>query len=126
MEKICYTLIHCGDLCKLNPRHRDFCKVRFNSDGTLMIPFRYSAGLQNKPIEIFLHALPDSLAMISGMLGCDFRCTYCHNWFVSESLKDNSSRVNALPTSVGEICGQAIGKKSRVVVSTYNDPLITS
>ena len=118
----------CGHLCKLKPGQRGVCKVRFNSDGTLMVPFRYSAGLQNDPIEKkpFFHALPGSRAMSFGMLGCDFRCAYCQNWFTSQSLKDEASTVRATPITAGEICQQALQHDSKVVVSTYNEPLITS
>ena len=118
----------CGHLCKLKPGQRGICKVRFNSEGTLMVPFRYSAGLQNDPIEKkpFFHALPGSLAMSFGMLGCDFRCAYCQNWFTSQSLKDEASTVRTLAVTAGEICDQAEQKGSKVVVSTYNEPLITS
>ena len=118
----------CGHLCKLRPGQRGVCKVRFNSEGTLMVPFRYSAGLQNDPIEKkpFFHALPGSLALSFGMLGCDFRCAYCQNWFTSQSLKDEASTVRAIPVTAGEICDQAQQQGSKVVVSTYNEPLITS
>ena len=118
----------CGHLCKLRPGQRGICKVRFNSEGTLMVPFRYSAGLQNDPIEKkpFFHAIPGSRAMSFGMLGCDFRCAYCQNWFTSQSLKDEASTARAIPTTAGEICDQALQHGSKVVVSTYNEPLITS
>ena len=118
----------CGHLCKLRPGQRGVCKVRFNSEGTLMVPFRYSAGLQNDPIEKkpFFHALPGSRAMSFGMLGCDFRCAYCQNWFTSQSLKNENSTVRAIPMTAGEICDQALQHGSKVVVSTYNEPLITS
>ena len=118
----------CGHLCKLKPGQRGICKVRFNSEGTLRVPFRYSAGLQNDPIEKkpFFHALPGSLAMSFGMLGCDFRCAYCQNWLTSQSLKDEASTVRTIPVTAGEICHQAIQHGSKVVVSTYNEPLITS
>ena len=118
----------CGHLCKLRPGQRGVCKVRFNCEGTLMVPFRYSAGLQNDPIEKkpFFHALPGSRAMSFGMLGCDFRCAYCQNWFTSQSLKNEASTVRAIPITAGEICDQALQHGSKVVVSTYNEPLITS
>ena len=118
----------CGHLCKLKPGQRGICKVRFNSEGTLMVPFRYSAGLQNDPIEKkpFFHALPGSLALSFGMLGCDFHCAYCQNWFTSQSLKDEASTVRATRVTAGEICDQAQQQGSKVVVSTYNEPLITS
>ena len=118
----------CGHLCKLKPGQKGICKVRFNSEGTLRVPFRYSAGLQNDPIEKkpFFHALPGSQAMSFGMLGCDFRCAYCQNWFTSQSLKDEASTVRVIPITAGEICDQAQQFGSKVVVSTYNEPLITS
>ena len=118
----------CGHLCKLKPGQRGVCKVRFNMDGTLMAPFCYSAGLQNDPIEKkpFFHVLPGSLAMSFGMLGCDFRCAYCQNWFTSQSLKDEASMASAIPITAGEICDHALKNGAKVVVSTYNEPLITS
>ncbi len=93
-----------------------------------MVPFRYSAGLQNDPIEKkpFFHALPGSRAMSFGMLGCDFRCAYCQNWFTSQSLRDEASTVRAISITAGEICDMAQQEGSEVVVSTYNEPLITS
>lgn len=93
-----------------------------------MVPSRYSAGLRNDPIEKkpFFHALPGSLAMSFGMLGCDFRCAYCQNWFTSQSLRDEASSVRTNFITAGEICDQALKQGSKTVVSTYNEPLITS
>lgn len=118
----------CGHLCKLRPGQRGVCKVRFNSDGTLLVPHQYVAGIQNDPIEKkpFFHAFPGSRALSFGMLGCDFRCAYCQNWFTSQSLKDDASTKRSTTVSTKEICEQAITHNSKVVVSTYNEPLITS
>ncbi|MFP6637011.1 MAG: hypothetical protein VB778_00060 [Nitrospinaceae bacterium] len=99
--KTCYAQQSCEHLYKLRPGQRGVCKVRFNSEGTLMVPFGYSAGLQNDPIEKkpFFHAIPGSWAMSFGMLGCDFRCAYCQNWFTSQSLKDEASSACAIPNT---------------------------
>jgi hypothetical protein len=35
----------------LRPGQRGVCKVRFNSDGTLLVHWQYVAGFQNDPIE---------------------------------------------------------------------------
>ena len=50
----------CGHLCKLKSGQRGICKVRYNDQGTLRVPFNYVAGLQNDPIEKkpFFHAFP--------------------------------------------------------------------
>ncbi|MBC8284280.1 MAG: AmmeMemoRadiSam system radical SAM enzyme [Nitrospinae bacterium] len=118
----------CGHLCKLRPGQRGICKVRFNSEGILKVPFHYAAGIQNDPIEKkpFFHALPGSRALSFGMLGCDFRCAYCQNWFTSQSLRDDASTQRSTPISATEICDKAIKNNAKVVVSTYNEPLITS
>ena len=118
----------CGHLCKLRPGQRGICKVRFNEGGVLRVPFNYAAGVQNDPIEKkpFFHVLPGSSALSFGMLGCDFRCAYCQNWFTSQTLRDDASTSNFTSITAGQICDLAEQHGSRTVVSTYNEPLITS
>ena len=47
------------------------CKVRYNEDGVLQVPWGYVAGVQCDPIEKkpFFHAWPGALAYSFGMLG---------------------------------------------------------
>ncbi len=118
----------CGHLCKLRPGQRGICKVRFNEDGVLRVPFNYAAGVQNDPIEKkpFFHVLPGSSALSFGMLGCDFHCAYCQNWFTSQALRDDASTLNFTAITAGEICDLAEQHGSKSVISTYNEPLITS
>jgi pyruvate formate lyase activating enzyme len=84
------------------------------------------AGLLNDPIEKkpFFHALPGNRALSFGMLGFDFRFTYCQNWFASQSLRDNASTIKSTSVSAKNICDRANG--ARVVVPNYSEPLITS
>ena len=118
----------CGHLCKLKSGQRGICKVRYNDQGILRVPFNYVAGLQNDPIEKkpFFHALPGSRAMSFGMLGCDFRCAYCQNWFTSQTLRDNLSTQESTHMTAKDICELAQRNDARTIVSTYNEPLITS
>ena len=58
------------------------------------------------------------------MLGCNFRCAYCQNWFASKSLRDDASTIKSTSVSAKDICDRANGV--RVVVPNYNEPLITS
>lgn len=118
----------CGHLCKLGPGRRGVCKVRFNEAGVLRVPFNYVAGAQNDPIEKkpFFHVLPGSSTLSFGMLGCDFHCSYCQNWFTSQTLRDEASTLNFSSITAGELCGLAERLGAKSVVSTYNEPLITS
>src|SRR5262249_58468729 len=64
----------CGHRCVIPPGQRGVCKVRYNADGRLRVPWGYVAGLQLDPIEKkpFFHAYPGARALSFGMLGCDF------------------------------------------------------
>ena len=118
----------CGHRCVLKPDQRGVCKVRYNRDGRLMVPFNYTGGWANDPIEKkpFFHVLPGSEAMSFGMLGCDFRCAYCQNWLTSQTLRDDAATLRYVPTTPEQICDVALQHGSQSLISTYNEPLITS
>jgi pyruvate formate lyase activating enzyme len=118
----------CGHRCFI-PEGRDgICKVRSNRGGELIVPWGYVGGLQVDPIEKkpFFHVLPGEKALSFGMLGCDFHCAYCQNWFTSQALRDVNSQ--ALPETVTpqDLCTLARRSGAKVLTSTYNEPLITS
>ena len=121
----------CAHRCKIAPEKRGICLVRLNRDGTLRVPWGYVAGLQSDPIEKkpFAHVLPGATALTFGMLGCDFHCGYCQNWLTSQALRDSASEVAVnlvRPISPAEIIKTARRAHAEVVVSSYNEPLITS
>lgn len=118
----------CGHRCTLKPGQRGVCKIRYNLDGELRVPFNYTAGVANDPIEKkpFFHVLPGTSALSFGMLGCDFRCSYCQNWFTSQTLRDDRATQSYRPATAQEIVDTAVRYGSRTLVSTYNEPLITS
>ena len=118
----------CGHRCQLRPGQRGVCKVLFNENGVLKVPFSYVSGFNNDPIEKkpFFHVIPGSRAFSFGMLGCDFHCAYCQNWFTSQSLRDNSSTLSLTEAEPEDICDLAQKGGAQSVISTYNEPLITS
>lgn len=120
--------VACGHRCLILDGHDGICRVRFNRGGTLYVPTNYFGALQCDPIEKkpFFHALPGTLAMSFGMLGCDLHCGYCQNWFTSQALRDPMSTAPPVPMSAGKFCRMAIEQGAETVTSTYNEPLITS
>ena len=104
------------------------CKVRFNRGGTLYVPWGYTAGMQCDPIEKkpFFHAHPGALAYSFGMLGCDLHCAYCQNWVTSQALRDPNAMSPPLEASPERLVRDAVDHGAKVLVSTYNEPLITS
>ncbi len=121
----CYS---CGHCCPIPEGQLGVCKVRFNRGGTLYVPWGYVGGVQCDPIEKkpFFHAYPGTLAYSFGMLGCDLHCSYCQNWVTSQAIRDPSAVSPPLEADPEAMARDAVALGAKVMVSTYNEPLITS
>jgi pyruvate formate lyase activating enzyme len=121
----------CAHRCLIRPGRRGICQVRFNQDGILRVPWGYVAALQADPIEKkpFFHVFPGSQALTFGMLGCDFHCANCQNWFTSQVLRDPASEdAVGLVRRINPDAMVAYAQRSRstIIASSYNEPLITT
>jgi pyruvate formate lyase activating enzyme len=121
----CYA---CGHCCPIPEGQPGVCKVRYNRGGKLFVPWGYVGGVQCDPIEKkpFFHAYPGALAYSFGMLGCDLHCAYCQNWVTSQALRDPNAISPPLEISPQDLVRDALQQGARVLVSTYNEPLITA
>jgi pyruvate formate lyase activating enzyme len=120
--------VACAHRCPIPNGAQGVCKVRFNRDGRLMVPWGYVSGAHSDPIEKkpFYHAFPGSQAFSFGMLGCDFQCSFCQNWITSQALRDPESVLEFEPATPDQLVRAAIRSGARSIVSTYNEPLITA
>jgi len=121
----------CGHRCLIRAGRRGICQARFNEGGELRVPWGYVAALQSDPVEKkpFFHVLPGSNALTFGMLGCDFHCAYCQNWVTSQAMRD--PHADAAISSIRRVTPQGMvdlahKTQAALVVSSYNEPLITS
>jgi pyruvate formate lyase activating enzyme len=121
----CYS---CGHQCPIAEGQAGVCKVRFNRGGKLFVPWGYVGGVQCDPIEKkpYFHAYPGALAYSFGMLGCDLHCGYCQNWVTSQALRDPQAVAPPLSVTPDDLVQDALRQRAKVLVSTYNEPLITS
>lgn len=122
---LCYA---CGHRCMIFPGKRGICKVRFNENGILKVPWGYVGALQCDPTEKkpFNHVLPGSLTLTFGMLGCDFHCPYCQNHVTSQALRDPAAGVEPTQLTPEQMVYLAYRYGARLIGSSYNEPLITS
>ncbi len=120
--------VACGHRCLIAEGRRGICKVRFNEGSQLRVPFGYVAGVQCDPVEKkpFFHVYPGTDALTFGMLGCDFHCSYCQNWVTSQALRDESAGTPIVELTPEQITRTAQRNGARLVVSSYNEPLITA
>lgn len=120
--------VACAHRCLIRPGRRGICRVRFNEAGQLRVPSRYVGGLACDPVEKkpFFHVLPGASALTFGMLGCDLHCPYCQNWLTSQTLRDPAAIARVIDISPWEMVAEANHRKARLLVSSYNEPLITA
>jgi pyruvate formate lyase activating enzyme len=120
--------VACGHRCLVRPGRRGVCRVRSNRDGVLRVPRGYTAALAVDPVEKkpFFHVLPGAAVLSFGMLGCDFHCGYCQNWVTSQALRDPLSTGEFREMDAASLADAAVRRGAPIVVSTYNEPLITA
>lgn len=118
----------CGNRCRIAEGETGICRMRINRNGELRVPSGYVAGLQVDPIEKkpFFHAYPGRNALSFGMVGCNLHCSFCQNWVSSQTLKDDQAGTLPQTVSADRMVEFAVEQGAPVVVSTYNEPLITA
>lgn len=119
----------CAHKCVIQPGNTGACKVRFNEGGSLKVPWGYVSGCGLDPIEKkpFFHALPGALTFSFGMLGCNFKCSFCQNYLTSQVLRDPSCHIGEVePAAPEKLAAAAREAGAPFIVSTYNEPLITA
>ena len=118
----------CAHQCRMKSGKTGICRVRFNRDGVMMAPHGYVAGLQVDPIEKkpFYHVLPGRNALSFGMLGCNLQCSFCQNWISSQMPYAQKQAAGIHACSPSDLVDTAVERNAPVLVSTYNEPLITA
>ena len=116
----------CAHRCLTAPGGSGRCGVRFNEGGILKAPWGYVSSAAPDPIEKkpFFHVLPGARTLSFGMFGCNFHCDFCQNWQIA-GVKA-AAGLAPLETSPEELVEGALAGGARVLVSTYNEPLITA
>ena len=118
----------CAHRCLISDGARGICQVRYNRDGKLFVPQGYIGALNPDPTEKkpFFHILPGSTTLTFGMLGCDLHCANCQNWEISQTLRDADAGHSPMIATAEKIVTAAKRSGSRLIGSSYNEPLITS
>jgi len=111
----------CPHECKISDGATGICRVRRNKAGTLYseIYARITSAamdpIEKKPLY---HFYPGSQILSLGTKGCNFKCSYCQNYEISQG----DPHLEDLPP--GEAVTLALKNKSIGIAYTYNEPLI--
>lgn len=117
----------CNHFCYIDDGLTGICRVRKNEKGKLYsLVYGYPVALNIDPIEKkpLFHFSPGSFAYSLGTLGCNFRCTNCQNWDISQTT-DIESKIKYLDFIPAEkIIKGALAAGCQSIAYTYNEPTI--
>jgi len=112
----------CPHECRIAPGGHGLCRVRFNREGRLELPFYGQlSSIAMDPIEKkpLYHFHPGRQILSVGFVGCSFRCPFCQNYRISQ---DN--RVPTEEVSPEELVELARRQDSFGIAYTYSEPLV--
>ncbi|MBT9133101.1 MAG: AmmeMemoRadiSam system radical SAM enzyme [Dehalococcoidia bacterium] len=114
----------CFRKCIIPEGERGFCRVRVNREGTLYtLVYGKTYTWQFAPIEKdgMYHLLPGSRLLAIATASCNFRCSFCHNWALTQVGPEGRSYREWSPEEVVEA---AIRDGARAISGTMNEPTI--
>lgn len=116
----------CNHHCLVAEGKRGLCGMRGNVKGVLMALSYGKLIAENvDPIEKkpLFHFLPGSLSYSIATAGCNFRCSFCQNWDISQRGKGGGEIVgrNAEPEQVVE---SALDSDCKSISYTYTEPTV--
>ncbi len=116
----------CAHRCRINPGKNGICLIRENKEGILYTKVygktiaRHVDPIEKKPLY---HFYPGSQAYSIATPGCNFRCRFCQNWDISQSVpgEKQGSGTEAAPD---QIVKHAQGMDCKIIAYTYTEPTI--
>jgi pyruvate formate lyase activating enzyme len=117
----------CAHRCKIAPGKFGVCGVRENRAGKLVthvygeVIAAHVDPIEKKP---FYHFLPGSTSLSIATVGCNFRCSFCQNWQISQASKGPGRDAGGEKFSPEEIVKTAQKSGCRSISYTYTEPTI--
>ncbi len=119
VNKVLCTL--CPKRCKIRNQGTGDCRVRMNADGKLYSSIHGKVGAKSvDPIERIpvFHYLPGSLFFSIGTNGCNFTCTFCNEWQLSQK------HVATEAMTPKDVVDLADANGTVGVAYRYNEPMV--
>lgn len=124
-EKLDAKKVHCRlcpNECVILDGKVGSCGIRVNDGGTLYTAvYGKMTSIALDPIEKkpLYHYHPGEYILSVGTKGCNFHCSFCQNWQISQDMAVPTEDVTS-----GEIIARAKASGSFGIAYTYNEPFI--
>lgn len=129
-ETLDHNRVHCylcAHECKIADNRLGACRVRRNDGGRLeTLVYGKAISARVDPIEKkpLYHFLPGTKSYSIATIGCNFRCSFCQNWQISQFARENENVIpgDDLPPSM--VVEQARASNCDSIAYTYTEPTI--
>lgn len=112
----------CPHRCRISEGATGMCRVRQLEGGELRaVGYGLVSSMNLDPIEKkpLYHFCPGTDIFSVGGWGCNFRCSFCQNWTISQQVVDKGHRI-----SPEGLVAEAKACNSPGIAYTYNEPLV--
>lgn len=112
----------CAHKCLISEGRTGICGIRKNENGKLiLLVYALPVSVNVDPIEKkpLYHFLPGTKSFSFGTVGCNFRCSWCQNFDISQM-----KEIQGYKISPEQIVEQAIKTGCKSISYTYNEPSI--
>ncbi|MFK5926214.1 MAG: AmmeMemoRadiSam system radical SAM enzyme [Desulfuromusa sp.] len=121
------SCLACAQACILDEGEYGICGVRKVENGELKLLVYGLAAVANiDPVEKkpMFHFLPDTSAFSVGTVGCNFSCTFCQNYDISQYPKEHNHQIIGQELPPERIVELALENGCQSIAYTYNEPII--
>lgn len=117
----------CAHRCIIRAGRAGICGVRQNVDGKLISTvYGDPIAMHVDPIEKkpLYHFLPGTLTYSIATVGCNFRCSFCQNWQISQRRPAGPNTAARHTVTPAQIVRQAQEHRCPSISYTYTEPTI--
>ncbi|MHB8093904.1 MAG: AmmeMemoRadiSam system radical SAM enzyme [Candidatus Aminicenantales bacterium] len=117
----------CAHRCTIAQGKLGICGVRRNDAGKLVtLVYGEVIAAHVDPIEKkpFHHFLPGTTSFSIATVGCNFRCSFCQNWEISQARAGDAPAPPGSRLMPEEVVREALARGCRSVSYTYTEPTI--
>lgn len=118
-----FQCLLCGHYCNIPLNKTGICGVNKNTGSKIeCLVYGYPNAMNIDPIEKkpLYHFLPKTKTFSIGTVGCNFHCSFCQNWQLSQTHNIKKDRY----FSAQDIVKLSLYHKCQSISYTYNEPTI--
>lgn len=127
LEDRAVSCVLCHHNCRIAPGKFGICSVRQNRDGKLYtqiygdIIAAHVDPIEKKPLY---HFLPGTNSFSIATVGCNFRCSFCQNWQISQASKGKDIMGHGQEFSPQDVVAAAKRHDCQSISYTYTEPTV--